>query len=185
MLLCKRTWIDALSQARMHDKALAECQALLKEYNQGGDLREVRAALSSVYQSMGKLDEAEKELARLLDSDPNDATGNNDLGYLWADRNKNLAEAERLIRKAIELDRQQRTRGTSVGTDSDRDNAAYVDSLGWVLFRLGKLDEACVELERASKLPGGEDDPVIWDHLGDVFFRLEKLAPAEQAWKKA
>ena len=72
-------------------------------------------------------------------ADPNDATANNDLGYQWADQSKNLAEAERMIRKALELDHKQRTSGDALAPDADQDNAAYVDSLGWVLFRRGKL----------------------------------------------
>lgn len=185
LLMCKRIRVDALSQAGQHARALAECQALLKEYNQGGELRDVRSTLSLVYQATGKHDEAERQLLLILEADPNDATGNNDLGYLWADRNKNLEAAERHIRKALDLDRQQRTRGPVIDPDGNRDNAAYVDSLGWVLFRKGKLGEACAELERASGLPGGDDDPVVWDHLGDVYHRLGKAEQAEQAWKKA
>lgn len=185
MLLCKRIHADALSQAGQHAQALAECQALLREYNQGGELRDVRSTLSLVYQAMGKHDEAERQLLLILESDPNDATANNDLGYHWADRTKNLDEAEKRIRKAIELDHQQRAHGPAADPDADKDNAAYVDSLGWVLFRRGKLEEACQELERATTLPGGDDDPVVWDHLGDVYHRLGKAGQAEQAWKRA
>jgi tetratricopeptide (TPR) repeat protein len=185
ILMCQRIRIDALVQAGQAERALQECQSLLKTYNQGSALREVRATLSSVYQALGKLDEAEHQLELILERDPNDATANNDLGYLWADRNKKLPEAERLIRKALELDRQQRGSGLSIDPDADLDNAAYTDSLGWVLFRRGKLQEACKELQRASTMPGGEDDPVIWDHLGDVYFRLKQPEQARQAWQKA
>jgi Flp pilus assembly protein TadD len=59
-----------------------------------------------------------------------------------------------------------------------------VDSLGWVLFRRGQIEEARRELERASRLPDG-DDPVIWDHLGDVYERLRMTSQAKAAWEKA
>jgi tetratricopeptide (TPR) repeat protein len=183
VLQCKRLWIDALSVAGQHDKALAECQLLLKEYNQGGELREVRSALSQVYSAMGKHDLADRQMQLILESDPNDATTNNDLGYGWADRNIHLDEAERMVRKAIDLDRKQRASGAVEGEGDD--NAAYVDSLGWVLFRRGKLTEARKELEKASKLPTGDDDPVVWDHLGDVCFRMKEVDRAVAAWKKA
>ena len=65
------------------------------------------------------------------------------------------------------------------------DNAAYVDSLGWVLFRQGKLSEALAELEKATKLPSGDDDPTVWDHLGDVCYRMKQVDRAVAAWKKA
>ena len=159
---------------------------MLKEYNAGGDLRDVRATLSQVYQAMGKNDESEQQLRLVLEADPNDATANNDLGYVMADRNKNLDEAERLVRKAIELDRQQSSGGKTASLRKDIvDNAAYVDSLGWVLFRQGKIAEARKELEKASKLEGGDDDPVVWDHLGDVYQRSKQADKAMTCWKKA
>ncbi len=183
LLRCKRRYIDALAYAGKHDKALAMCQELLKEYNHGGELRDVRATLSTVHAAMGKYDLADRQLLLILESDPNDATANNDLGYGWADRGKDLDEAERMIRKAIELDRKQRT-GPGL-TGEDEDNAAYIDSLGWVLFKKGKLEEARQELEKASKLPTGDDDPTVWDHLGDVYFRLKLFDKARAAWQKA
>jgi tetratricopeptide (TPR) repeat protein len=91
--------------------------------------------LSTVYSAAKKSAEATEQLQLILEQDPNDATANNDLGYMWADEGKNLAEAEKLIRKALALDREERTKGKAVGPDADRENAAYADSLGWVLFR--------------------------------------------------
>src|SRR5262249_38148502 len=97
---------------------------------------------------------------------------------------KKLDEAEKLIRRALELDKQLRGALTAKSDAAD-ENAAYVDSLGWVLFRKGKLDEARQELERAAKLPDGEEDRVVWDHLGDVYFRQKRPAKAAEAWRKA
>ncbi len=185
LLMCKRLRVDVLIHAGEHARALMECQSMLKEYNTGGDLRDVRATLSQVYQAMGKMDESEQQLRMILESDPNDATANNDLGYVMADRNKELPEAERLVRKAIELDRQQSTGAGATRVKEVVDNAAYVDSLGWVLFREGKLAEAIAELEKASKLDGGYDDPVVWDHLGDVYHRTKQGDRAAVAWKKS
>jgi len=184
-LACRRNRAGLLAQAEKYDQAIAECQALLREYNQPGDVREIRHTLSSIYSAAHQPRQSEEQLRLLLEGDPEDATANNDLGYLWADQNIRLEEAERLIRKALELDRRQRTSGTAVGVDSDQDNAAYVDSLGWVLFRRGRLKEARHQLDKASKLPGGSDDPVVWDHLGDICFRQGQREDAAQAWKKS
>jgi tetratricopeptide (TPR) repeat protein len=184
-LMCRRVRAGLLAQAEKYEQAIAECQSLLKEYNLPGEVRDIRYTLSSVYSSAKENAKSEEQLRLILDADSGDAGANNDLGYLLADRNKNLPEAEAMIRKAMELERKRRREGAWVGIDSDLDNAAYVDSLGWVLFRRGELKAAREELDRAIQLPGGGDDPVVWDHLGDVCFRQGQKAKAQEAWKKA
>jgi Flp pilus assembly protein TadD len=200
-----------LSMADKHDKAAAECLAILKETEKSEEVREIRYTLSGVYTSAHEHAKAEEQLRILLKDNPRDDSACNDLGYIMADRNKGLEEAEQLIRKAIELDREQKKLHPSkdaeeaegdenpkkteeekkkkeergVGVDDDQDHAAYIDSLGWVLFRRGKLEEARKELERAVKLADGGDDPVIWDHLGDVYLRLGKKDQAKTAFGKS
>ncbi len=176
---------EMLSEAGKHAEAEVECLALLKEYNAPGDVREVRMVLSMAYTAAHRPEKSEEQLLLVLKADPNDAAANNDLGYQWADRNKNLDEAERMIRKALDLDRQQRSQGDALVLDGDQDNASYVDSLGWVEFRRGELAEARRELERAVSLQGGSDSPEVWDHLGDVYFRSQMPAKAGDAWRKA
>jgi Flp pilus assembly protein TadD len=175
--------VSLLALAEKYDKAEAECLALLKETTQPGDVRDIRHQLSGVYSAAKQHDRSEEQLRLILEADPNDDSANNDLGYVLADRGRNLEEAERLIRKAIQLEREQR-KTRKVGPDDDRDHAAYIDSLGWVLFRRGRVDEARQELERATALPDG-DDPVIWDHLGDVYLKLGQPDRAAAAWHKA
>ncbi len=184
-LACRETRVRILMMAERYDQAAAECKDLLKDYTAPEEAREIRHTLSIVYSSAHEYAKAEEQLRILLDADPNDATANNDLGYQWADQGKKLEEAEKLIRKAIDLDRKQRLTGTTLDADSDRDNAAYVDSLGWVLCRRGKHEEARKELEKAVTLPDGADDPTVWDHLGDVCARLGDKAKAREAWTKA
>jgi tetratricopeptide (TPR) repeat protein len=184
-LAYRRVRAQLLAEAGQIDKAEAECLDLLKEYKQPGEVRDIRYALSGIYSTGKKHAKAEEQLQLILKEDANDATANNDLGYTWADQGKNLPEAEKLIRKAIELDRKQRSNGLKVSADTDQDNGGYVDSLGWVLFRRGQLKEAREEMERAVKLPEGADDPTVWDHLGDVCFKMNDAARARTAWKKA
>jgi tetratricopeptide (TPR) repeat protein len=182
---CRRVRAHILAQAGRIEEAVQECQGMLKEFRQAKDVRAIRYTLSNVYSTAKRSAEAAEQLQLILEQDPNDATANNDLGYMWADEGKNLEEAEKLIRKALAIDREERTKGKAVGPDSDQENAAYVDSLGWVLFRLGRLPEARKELERAVTYPDGRDDPVVWDHLGDVCSRLNDLARARACWQKA
>jgi tetratricopeptide (TPR) repeat protein len=184
LLYARSIRVSIFSELGRYDDAVAECQAMLKEATKSEDIHEVRYALSSVYSLAKNTAKAEEELQILLESDPRDATANNDLGYLWAEQGKNLDEAEKLIRRALELDRKQHATGTEVQEDGE-ENAAYVDSLGWVLFRKGELKAAVAELEKAITLPTGTDDPTVWNHLGDVYYRLEQGTKARAAWQKA
>jgi len=179
--------IRLLTYAERFGPAESECQALLKDATGPGDILEIRYVLSYIYSQARQNGKAEEQLELILKTDPNNATACNDLGYLWADQGKNLKEAEDLVKKALDLDRQQKKSGpplAGAGPDADKDNAAYVDSLGWVLFRRGRVNEALKELERAATLPEGED-PVIWDHLGDVYYRLEMHDRAQESWQRA
>jgi tetratricopeptide (TPR) repeat protein len=74
-----------------------------------------------------------------------------------------------LIRKALEL---------------EPENGAFIDSLGWAYFRLGRLDEAMVELQRAVRYSRKEDS-TIREHLGDVYFQKGILRDALREWERA
>jgi tetratricopeptide (TPR) repeat protein len=184
-LYCRHVRVSVLTQAERYDQAIVECQAMLRDYYLPQDVHEIRMVLSTAYSQRNDLPSAEEQLQLILQDEPDDATANNDLGYLWADHGKNLAEAEKMIRKALELDRAAKDKNKGVAADGDQDNAAYLDSLGWVLFRREKLAEARAELEKAVTLVNGEDDPVVWDHLGDVYQRMNENGKARAAWKKS
>jgi tetratricopeptide (TPR) repeat protein len=184
-LLVRLNRMTILGRAERYREAVALGEQLLKEFTRPGEVRDVRSTLSNVYSLMRDFTRAEEQLRLILKEDPNDATANNDLGYLWADQGKNLEEAERLIRKALDLDVQQRKTGSPVVVEDEGENAAYLDSLGWVLFRRGQAQAARGWLEKAAALKAGAEDPTVWDHLGDVYFRLEEPARALAAWQKA
>jgi tetratricopeptide (TPR) repeat protein len=177
--------VTILELAERLDQAESDCLALLKEGGKPEDVRQIRYTLSGVHAAARQPAKAEEQLRLILQDFPDDAAANNDLGYQLADQNQNLEEAEKLIRKAIELDREQRKADQRIGADDDKPNAAYIDSLGWVLFRSGRLREARREMERAVALPEGAADPVVWDHLGDVYFRMGDKERTAAAWKKA
>lgn len=67
---------------------------------------------------------------------------------------------------------------------AEPENAAYLDSLGWVLFKLGKYEEALSPLEKAAEMRTGGDG-TIYEHLGDVYDKLGRAADAQKAWAKA
>lgn len=143
----------------------------------------VRYSLSNVYVEMNLIGKATEQLRILLAKNPDSPGYNNDLGYIWADHDQNLQEAEKLIRKAIEEDRKQRN-VRSEGSSEPGDNGAYLDSLGWVLYKQKKYQDAKKYLLEAIKADEGENIE-IYDHLGDVYLALGEKAKAVETWRKA
>jgi len=107
--------------------------------------------LASSYERVGRVDDAERIFGELLAQAPSYPPALNYLGYLWIERSENLPRAVEMVREAVRL---------------DPDNGAYVDSLGWGLYKLGETDAAIPYLERASRLL--PDDATIFEHLGDA-----------------
>ena len=147
---------DTLRATRILDAGIAQ-------YPDSLDLRMARVF---AYERAGRDDAAIRELRRLLSERPGDATVQNALGYALADNNKDLDEAATLI---------------SASLAQMPDSAAVLDSMGWVLFRQGKAQEALPYLERAAKL---DDDAEIALHLGDVQAALGDAAAAKAVWQK-
>jgi tetratricopeptide (TPR) repeat protein len=173
--------VRILSILEKWDEAIALAKQLLDEFPATADQLQIRYTLASTYWAAGKKKEGESQLRAILDIDPDHAAACNDLGFHLADQGRDLDDAEQLIRNAILVDRFDRKKTGAAEPES----AAFIDSLGWVLFRKGKLQDARTELERAVKLHDGEIDPIVWDHLGDVMFRLGEKAKAKEDWKKA
>ncbi len=183
-LMLRMLRVRILTMAERTGDAEKEALELLEKHKGPGDELDIRYLLANVYSAAKQMAKSEAQLQLVLKADPNNPTANNDLGYHWAEQGKQLELAESMIRKALDGDRQQRKKSTSLLVEEDKDNASYVDSLGWVLFRRGKIDEARKELERAAALPDG-DDPVIFDHLGDVYYRLQLRPEAQRSWQRA
>ncbi len=113
-------------------------------------------------------DRAEADLLKALELQPDQPFVLNYLGYSWVEQGHNLERAEALIRRAVEL----------------RPKDGYiVDSLGWVLYRVGRPEEAVVQLERAVELQ--PEDPVINDHLGDAYWAVGRQREARFQWRAA
>jgi tetratricopeptide (TPR) repeat protein len=173
--------VGILAYAEQFRRAEDECLTLLHDTKQPGGVQQIRHSLANVYATARHYDQAEEQLRLLIELDPADAKAHNDLGYELADRGRQLDEAERLVRRALELDRAQK----SDSLDDEGDRGAYLDSLGWVLFRKGRFAEARAVLEQAAATADAAADPVVWDHLGDACARLDKPADAADAWERA
>ena len=115
----------------------------------------------------GRLDLLEQDLRSILEREPDHAQALNALGYTLADATDRHAEAYELIRKALEL----------------RPNDFYIlDSMGWVLYRLGRLDEAIDYLRKALNI---RQDPEIAAHLGEVLWVRGEREQAKEVWETA
>ena len=163
------------------DEAVREGRKLVAEADKEADRSAARYGLAAALWGAGERAAAEAELRAILDADPDHAGACNDLGYHLAEEGRDLPEAERLVRHALAVDQADRRKAGN----PEADNADYLDSLGWVLFRRGDLPAARQALERAAAGPDGANNPVVWDHLGDILFRHGEKAKAKAAWEKA
>jgi predicted Zn-dependent protease len=132
------------------------------------DSTEAQFRLGSSLERDGDSKAAETVFLKLLEQRPNDAATQNYLGYMWADKGVQLDRAREMLEKAV--GREPR-------------NAAYLDSLGWVYFRLGRIDSAEKNLREAHRRE--PTDPTIAEHLGDLEMKRGNSAEAIQNWEKA
>ncbi|MEO0829691.1 MAG: tetratricopeptide repeat protein, partial [Pseudomonadota bacterium] len=111
---------------------------------------------------------AEADFRKALELRPDQPQVLNYLGYSLVEMKTNLPEALAMIERAVEA----------------RPDSGYItDSLGWVLYRLGRYDEAVGHMERAAELM--PVDPIVNDHLGDVYWAVGRKIEAEFQWKRA
>ncbi len=165
-----------LTMSNRKDEAISLFEALLKRHPDSDDVVS-RGHARTVRRYVDRGDYGkEAQLELLLQRNPDEAGANNDLGYLYAEQGKNLEKAESMIRKALQ---------------EEPDSFAYLDSLGWVLFKKGKVKEALEPLKKAAEQMKSEMERLgagrfpILEHLGDVYFQLQQLEQANDAWRQA
>ncbi|QPM90702.1 tetratricopeptide repeat protein [Pseudooceanicola algae] len=194
---------DTLFQSERDDAALEVLNSLAVTYP---DLSEVQAALGSMQRRLGnhraaveaysraldlrtpddrgnwlllynramsreRLNDwpgAEADFRAALDRNPNQPNVLNYFGYSLVEQNENLDEALEMIERAVDL---------------SPDSGYIVDSLGWVLFQLGRVQEAVPQMERAAELM--PVDSVVNDHLGDVYWSVGRKLEAQFQWTRA
>ena len=122
----------------------------------------------STFEREKRYAEAEEQFKKVVASDPEHASALNYLGYMLADQNTKLEEALGYIKRAVDL---------------DPTNGAYLDSLGWAYFRLGKYELAEDNLLKASQKIN--TDPTVHDHLGDLYQKTGRLKLAATNWERA
>ncbi len=157
---------DVYDKGRRFDEMAKALDQAEKLSESDEDKERVWFVRGAMYERNNKIDQAEVEFRKVLKVDPDSAGALNYIGYMLADRNQRVGEALDMITKALE---------------KDPGNGAYLDSLGWAQYRLGKLDDAEQNLRRAlEKTPR---DPTVHDHLANVLMKQGKTREAVAQWQ--
>ena len=153
---------------RMSDQFEKARDAYLMALDLGLASGDLNRNLGISYEQLEQDQLAEDHFKAALEKNPNDPYTLNYLGYWWADDGRNLEEAIKLIEQAVRL----------------RPRSGYfVDSLGWVHYKLGNYDLAVAFLEKATILE--PMDAVITGHLGDAYWETGRIAEARFKWQDA
>ncbi len=163
----------ALREAKKPKEAIVTFEEALNEaQNSNAEMLKPRFFLDygAAAEEAGLYDKAAELFRKAIAMDPaNAAEPYNYLGYMWAEQNMHLDEAEDAVKRSLQL---------------DPGNGAYLDSMAWVQYRQGKYDQALENLQRAiQNMP--RQDAVVFEHLGDVYLKLNRVPQALEAWQKA
>ncbi len=155
---------ELLRDAGQREEAAAVYDEALLQFPDNVEILYARAMNA---EGMGRIDLLERDLAAILKQEPDNVQALNALGYTLADRTTRYREAHDLVRRAYEL---------------RPDDPAIIDSMGWVMYRLGRLEEAEAYLRQAL---GKHFDAEIAAHLGEVLWVRGRQDEARQVWQDA
>jgi len=124
--------------------------------------------LGTVYDKLNRFDDVVRVMEAAIKLDPHHADALNYLGYSYAERGVKIDQALSLTKQAVAL---------------KPSNGYYIDSLAWALFKSGLFTEALTEIKRAVALAG--DDPVLYEHLGDIYAKQQNFSEARESWLHA
>jgi pentatricopeptide repeat protein len=162
----------ALSQVYLQGKRYTEAEAILRqaEKNELNDTQSemLKFNLAALFERKKNYDQAEHLFRDILKTNPQNASALNYIGYMLADRGIRLEEALEYVQKALAI---------------DPNNGAYLDSLGWAFFKLNDMENAEKYLLEAGKMV--RNDPIIDEHLGDLYFETGDLQKAQHFWMKS
>jgi tetratricopeptide (TPR) repeat protein len=156
---------EAYIQASDYPSAIAVLRSAIAAKPEDVDLK---FQLGSVEERAGDGKASEAVFLEVLAKNPEHAPSLNYLGYMWAEKGVNLERAQEMLTRAV---------------GQDPDNGAYLDSLGWVYFRLGQLELAEKYLTDATRLL--PRDPTVHEHLGDVMAKRGDMQRALKLYRTA
>ncbi len=152
-------------------KAIAKAEeAALKAGNQAFFSVDFYLFYATFCEEQGHTERSLEKVRKALKLDPSDPVGANFLGYVLADHDRDLAEAEKWVKIALA---------------ADAENFAYLDSLAWVYYRQKRFPQALTEINQALRLSGSKPDPVILDHAGDICAANKLWLLARKYWLDA
>jgi len=160
---------DMASGAKQYGDAVAfYSQAVTRMQHPARDDWGLFYARAAAYQQVHDWPRAEADIKQVLALSPDQPAALNFLGYSWTEQNHNLDQARDMIQRAL---------------DQRPNDGAIMDSLGWVMLRLGDKHRAVQLLERAAEL--SPSDPAITGHLGDAYWELGRHVEATDQWRRA
>ncbi|MDR2592003.1 MAG: tetratricopeptide repeat protein [Chitinispirillales bacterium] len=126
--------------------------------------------IGTILEKRKRIDEAATAFKQVLRIHPGDAQAANYLGYIWAEAGMMLDSAKILIEVALK---------------KEPNNGAYLDSYAWVFYQMGDYEKALHYMNKALEQESVHDDPVPYEHIGDIYFKLSDYKAAEGAYKRS
>jgi Tfp pilus assembly protein PilF len=158
-------YASLLNENKKPVQAVAILESARKKFPQN---TQVLFFLGTIYDSLGDKTKVVATMKEVLEKDPLHVQALNYVAYTYADQGENLGEAEEFARKAVNLEPK---------------DGYILDTLGWVLFKQGKMSEATRYLETAHKV--APEVPIISEHLGDVYVKQAMIDKARKMYQKA
>ena len=135
------------------------------------DLVSVKHALAIMYEDMQDITRSDSLFLHMIQQDENDAVGHNDYAYILSEREQSSVDD---LNFALEL--------AENAISIEPDNAAFLDTIGWIYFKLGTYRKAEEFIEKSISI--NDNNPVILEHLGDIYLKLNKSAEAVNIYEK-
>ncbi len=158
-----------LGQILIDEKRFDEAHRIIDEaLSMQPESERVKFLKASAYERQGNFGEAERIFRNLLEISPDDTSVMNYLGYMLVENELKLQEAGEFLEKAVSLDPY---------------NGAFQDSLGWLYYKLGDFGKAEKHLLNADRLQSS--DPVILEHLGDLYQKMGNFESARIYYRKS
>lgn len=155
---------------KKYELAIAEMEKTIKYGEESQELlKSAYASLGDLYGYIKDYERSYEYYEKVIEIDSLNALVLNNYAYSLAERNLNLVKALKMSKKSLEI---------------EGDQSSFLDTYGWVLFRLGRYEEALGYIDRALKNRASED-AILYEHYGDVLYKVGRKTEALEYWKKA